>query len=111
MHLFLFAIMRRLGEECYHICRVILINENLFVTHGGYGRLIAKEQNKGGSQVRADEEEEKSASGRDVLLAGTGHVGIVEAMGRRRRRRQKNNKKPCKKFKRKVAAGRDWLKK
>ena len=31
--MFLFAILQRLGEECYHIWRVILINENLFVTH------------------------------------------------------------------------------
>lgn len=45
--MFLSAILQRLGEECYHIWRVILINENLFVTHRGYGRLITKDQNKG----------------------------------------------------------------
>lgn len=54
----LFAILQRLGEECYHIWRVILINENLFVTHRGYGRLITKDQNKGESQVRANKEEQ-----------------------------------------------------
>lgn len=56
--MFLFAILQSLEEECYHIWRVILINENLFVTHRGYGRLIAKEQNKGESQVRANKEEQ-----------------------------------------------------
>lgn len=58
LFMFLFAILQGLGEECYHIWRVILINENLFVTHPGYGRLITKEQNKGGSQVRANKEEQ-----------------------------------------------------
>ena len=56
--MFLFAILQRLGEECYHIWRVILINENLFVTRRGYGRLITEDQNKGESQVRANKEEQ-----------------------------------------------------
>lgn len=55
---FLVAVLHRLGEECYHIWRVILINENLFVTHRGYARLITKDQNKGGSQVSAKKEEQ-----------------------------------------------------
>lgn len=56
--MFLLAILRRLREECYHIWRVILINENLVVTAEGYGRLIAKDQNKKeGHQVRANMEE------------------------------------------------------
>lgn len=57
--MFLLATLQRLREECYHIWRVILINENLFVTHRGYRRLITKEQNKGESQVRANKEEQQ----------------------------------------------------
>lgn len=56
--MFLFAILQRLGEECYHIWRVILINENLFVTHRGYARVITKDQNKGESQVSAKKGEQ-----------------------------------------------------
>lgn len=41
-----------------HIWRVILINENLVVTHRGYGRLITKDQNKEESQVRANNQEQ-----------------------------------------------------
>lgn len=62
MYVFFFFVflarLQRLREECYHIWRVILINENLVVTHRGYGRLITKDQNKEESQVRANNQEQ-----------------------------------------------------
>lgn len=64
MYVFFFLFLFFLGQiaeaqrRMLHIWRVILINENLVVTHRGYGRLITKDQNKEESQVRANNQEQ-----------------------------------------------------
>lgn len=61
MFFFLFFFLGQIAEaqrRMLHIWRVILINENLVVTHRGYGRLITKDQNKEESQVRANNQEQ-----------------------------------------------------